>query len=136
MEFWEWITKKYVDWRGDAIGKDRSISDFARYMGVSQSVMSSWMQRGGRVPRYNESIGKLVKIFGFEVYDALGMPRPVEMTLDHLPEEFRKRLNKAIDETNAALRRVNLDVDSPEFEKIAIEIFERHGFKYSHTETE
>ena len=28
MEFKDWITKKYLDWRGDAIGRDRSIKNF------------------------------------------------------------------------------------------------------------
>jgi hypothetical protein len=76
MEFSDWLTRKYVEWRGAAIGNERTITEFAEMIGVSQPVMSGWMKRGGRVPRSQETVGKLVRAFGYEVYEILGLPHP------------------------------------------------------------
>lgn len=51
MEFKDWITKKYLDWRGDAIGRDRSIKKFSDFIGVSQPLMSRWMNEKKSVVR-------------------------------------------------------------------------------------
>lgn len=43
MKFWEWMNQKYIDWRGDS---RKTISEFAQYVGVAQSVMSKCMTPG------------------------------------------------------------------------------------------
>ena len=79
MRFDEWITAKYVEWRGNAIGRERTITDFAEYIGVSQSLMSQWMTPNGKIPRSFTTISKLVARFGDEVDDVLGQtPQPME----------------------------------------------------------
>jgi hypothetical protein len=92
VDFHEWITRKYVEWRGDAIGNERSVTEFAAWIGVSQPLMSSWMKKGGKIPRSKKAIDALSKAFGLEVYDVLGLPRPdpldeIEQLLETLPEQ-------------------------------------------------
>jgi hypothetical protein len=135
MDFSDWITKKYVAWRGDAVGNVRSITDFADFVGVKQPVMSSWMKKGGKIPRSQGSISKLVRAFGPEVYDVLGLPRPgssEDIDLSHLPDDFRKRLKSAAAETNRILEEHGLY--GLEAENETIRIFEEFGFKYVKTE--
>jgi transcriptional regulator with XRE-family HTH domain len=102
MEFREWMNKKYIEWRGDSRG---TISEFAEYIGVRQPVMSKWMNKGGTMPDAS-SLAKIASKFGVEVYDVLGLPRPMDsMTsqekyrellsiLDELPEDRREKVIK------------------------------------------
>lgn len=86
MEFSEWITNKYVEWRGDAIGRNRSVSEFAEYIGVKQQAMSSWMN--GITPKRHETITRLAAQLGPEVYDVLGIDRPPQA--DPIYDELHK----------------------------------------------
>jgi len=88
MKFSEWITKKYIEWRGDAIGRNRSVSDFASHVGVTQETMSNWMN--GSIPKRQELITRLVGIFGAEVYDILELERPPEFLYDPIYDELHK----------------------------------------------
>jgi hypothetical protein len=83
MEFSDWITNKYVEWRGNAIGNERTITDFAEMVGVSQSLMTQWMRPGGKKPRNQTTVTKLVSFFGAEVYDVLDLPRPEQHLIDY-----------------------------------------------------
>ena len=71
--FNEWITQKYIQWRGNAFGREKTISDFAEYIGVSQSLMSRWMKPGGNVPSSQDAISKLFDKYKIEIYDILGI---------------------------------------------------------------
>jgi predicted DNA-binding protein YlxM (UPF0122 family) len=127
LEFWEWITKKYVDYRGDAIGQDRSITEFANWVGVSQQTMSGWMKKGGKLPRSQKSITNLVKKFGPEVYDVLGLPMPeASFPIDSLPSEMQTDLRLALSEIKSKLG--SLDPDSPEGDALVRSILKKHGF--------
>lgn len=136
MEFSDWITKKYIIWRGDAKGHDRSITEFAGWIGVSQSLMSHWMKKGGKVPRSQQAISKLVDKFGYEVYDILGLPRESEKTTDinQLPPRLRNRLVNAMNEINVLYTERGTDPDSPEALQIASEVLTKHGFIVNDTE--
>lgn len=85
MEWQEWITAKYVEWRGDEIGKKGSISAFARWLGVSQKTVNSWINEGV-IPRSASTINLLVSRFGGEIYDVLGIApaEAVELAMDNL----------------------------------------------------
>jgi hypothetical protein len=96
MDFQTWITKKYVKWRGEAVGRNRSVSDFADFIGVKQQAMSSWMN--GSIPKRHETITKLVAKFGPEVYDVLGIPNPYQ---DDRIYEFLDRISKMTAEQRA-----------------------------------
>ncbi|KKM08429.1 hypothetical protein SY88_23865 [Clostridiales bacterium PH28_bin88] len=97
------------------------------------------MKKGGKKPRNQQSIVKLVKAFGPEVYDVLGLPRPgsdEEFDLERLPEGLRRRLRAATREVNRIMEKRGLYGSDPEAEKVTIEIFERYGFKYTQTREE
>jgi len=101
--------------------------------------MSSWMKKGGKTPRNQQSIVKLVKAFGPEVYDVLGLPRPgpgEDSDLSNLPADIRRRLRAAAREVNRVMEQRGLNGDDPEAEKVTIEIFEQHGFIYTKTRKE
>ena len=96
MEWKEWIARKYLEWRGDKIGSDGSISAFSRWLGVSQKTVNSWINEGV-VPRSASTINLLVARFGGEVYDVLDLRPPAE-PLDpdlrelHLLNELLKQI--------------------------------------------
>jgi len=133
MKFNDYLTQKYVDWRGDAIGRERSLKDFADWIGVSNQLLTYWMRLNGKIPKYKKNIDKLVTKFGPEIYDLLGLARPDTIPLDQLPRAVRDRLTTAVYEVNSELGTRGLSGDSPESEDIVNEIFEKHGFKYKRT---
>lgn len=94
MEFSDWLTRKYVSWRGEATGHDRSISEFAEWVGVSQPLMSAWMKQKGKTPRSPKTINKLVEKFGGEVYDVLGLASPGETDIHQLPTRLRAKVDQ------------------------------------------
>ena len=71
-DFNAWITRKYVEWRGDKVGREGTVSAFARWVGVDQSNMAYWMT-GGKTPESAKSINALVSRFGGETYDILNL---------------------------------------------------------------
>ncbi len=89
MEFWEWMTKKYIEWRADS---RRTISEFAKYVGVSQPVMSDWMKRDGKKPGA-KNVSLIASKLGIEVYDILALPRP-QTAVDPQTQELIKLMEK------------------------------------------
>lgn len=130
MEFSEWITQKFIEWRGSTVGHAGSVAEYARLFGATQSLMSQWMQRGGKTPNSYKYLNALSAMYGKEVYEVLGLQAP-ETVYDSLPGDFRSRLEAAARELEAELQRRRLTGNEPEALPIAIEIFERHGFKYT-----
>ncbi|KAF0106086.1 MAG: hypothetical protein FD147_2598, partial [Chloroflexi bacterium] len=99
MDFSDWITKKYIEWRGDAIGQERSITKFAEMLKVPQSLMTQWLKKGGKVPTSQKYISLLVKEYGVEAYDILGIPRPTEEdVLAELPPPVADAVKAALEE--------------------------------------
>lgn len=97
MTFPQFLEKKFLEWQSEQGGR-RTVSDFAKYLGVKQSSVSMWWT-GANVPS-KESIDKLADKLGIEVYDALGVPRPNE-NLYYVTKHFEKvpdKLQKAIRE--------------------------------------
>jgi len=114
MRFSDWITLKYVEWRGNAVGREKTISDFAEYIGVSQSLMSLWMKpKGGSVPRSQDSISKLIARYGVEVYDILNIATPdpllTEITTNWgiLTDEEKRKIQEIIDQSQPNAQRAS-----------------------------
>ncbi|MCC7017884.1 MAG: helix-turn-helix transcriptional regulator [Rhodospirillales bacterium] len=99
VNFPEFIEKKYLEWQNRE-GKRKSIEEFAMYIGVSQSALSLWM--GGKRTPSAQTVHLLAEIFGNEVYDALGLPRPnpylqiVNRRWEYLDEETQKRIAEEV----------------------------------------
>lgn len=78
MNWQDWITGKYLDFRGNQMGRGGSVSAFARWVGVKQQVMNSWINEGA-IPDAAKSINALVDRFGGEVYDILNLTPPIDV---------------------------------------------------------
>jgi hypothetical protein len=78
VTFDEWLTDKYLEWRGGAIGQEKSVVKFAAWLGVSHQLVRDWMkpEPEGKHPKHKKSIDALVRRYGDEAYTALGLPVP------------------------------------------------------------
>lgn len=128
MEFSDWITQKYISWRGNAIGQDRSITEFAAMLKVPQSLMSQWMKDKGKVPTSKKYIASLINFYGMEAYGVLGLPIP-EDSVDNLPEPLRS-ISLELRET---LAEYKVSGDSPQAGTILDEIMKKHGYRLTST---
>ena len=132
MEFSEWITRKYVEWRGDKVGNDGSIVNFAAQFNASQQIVSGWMKKNGYVPKSKKYVDALVKKYGSEVYDVLGLDRPavpsyVEAFL-RLPLANQQSFSKAVNEALDTITSRGIDASSPEAETIFKQSFKKYNF--------
>ena len=129
MEFKDWITNKYLDWRGNSFGNDRSVSEFARYLGVSQSLLSRWMS-GILKPGMKNAI-PIAEMYP-EVYSVLGLAPPKS---ELSPAEIWSRLSPtqqsgwiaAIQEASDIISTRGIDPLSPEANTIRIELLSKLG---------
>ncbi|HCS40364.1 MAG TPA: hypothetical protein DIW44_12370 [Anaerolineaceae bacterium] len=135
MEFSDWITKKYIEWRGDAIGQERSITKFADKLKVTHSLMTQWMKKGGKVPNSQKYISALIKEYGVEVYDILGIPRPAEDdVLAELPPEMAEDVRSFLAEVRSSeINKGKTEASPEDLEKIK-QMFSKHLGKYTSTE--
>lgn len=76
MDWSEWVTQKYLEFRGDAVGRERTITDYASYLGVSQPRLTQMMKKGSKPPTSYSIINAFVTKYGEEAFQALGMPAP------------------------------------------------------------
>lgn len=126
MEFTEWINEKYKEYRGDSFGHDKSVTEFAKEIGIEQSLMSQWMRPKGnkaKIPSSKDNIAKLVNFFGYEAYEALGLPVP------GLSHENSKLLFEAAKELSRSSKDLGIDIDDPSFINLFTEVFGRHGIR-------
>lgn len=72
-EFAVWLEGKFLSWMGEA-GRRRTLTDFAKHLGVSQSLLSQWLN--GRYLPELKNINKIAERLGPEVYDLMGLQRP------------------------------------------------------------
>lgn len=134
MEFSDWITKKYIEWRGDAIGQERSITKFAEMLEVPQSLMTQWLKKGGKVPTSQKYISKLIKYYGVEAYDALGISRPSGIDIiAWLPDEITGDLKLAMIEIKSSGLEIDKATASPEEVEKIRDILVKHLGKYQDT---
>ncbi len=132
VEFSEWITKKYVEWRGARVGRGSSIADFAKEFGASQPVMSRWMKSGSNPPTSAKYVNALYQMYGDEVLEVMGIEKPLEsIDLAQLPDELRERLSAAITELNMAYEREGVEAGSPEAFDLAVKLLGKYGFDVS-----
>jgi hypothetical protein len=132
MEFSDWITQKYVNWRGASIGNDKSISEFARQIGVKQSIMAQWMKAGGKIPRDHRIINLLVSYFGNEIYDVLGLDKPrseIDDLLALVPDDLRSLVKEVRAEYISELVAKGIESDTPEARQIVKDAFDKRGLK-------
>lgn len=97
MNFPNFLEKQYLTWQQNA-GKRKSLEEFAAYLGISQPLLSLWLN-GHRRPGH-ENIELLTNLFGPEIYDALNLPRPdpdlqtLSRLWPSLPEQARHAIRE------------------------------------------
>lgn len=127
-KFQEFIQDKFAEWRGR--GRE-TLVDFANYIGVSQQVMSNWYN--GRIKRSPEAdtYSHLIKKYGVEVYDVLGLPRPSEEeVLSGLPPDMAASVRSFLDEIRSSGINKGKEMASPEDLETIKAIFSKHLGKY------
>lgn len=93
--FPQWINRKFVEWQASQ-GKRKTVEEFAIYLGISRPLLNMWMN-GNKKPG-RENINLLSEVFGNEVFDVLGLPRPnpylqrVNRLWEFLPESVQKKI--------------------------------------------
>lgn len=93
--FSNWITRKFVEWQARE-GKRKSIEEFSTYIGVSRPLLNMWMN-GHKKPG-RDNIDLLAEIFGNEIYEIMGLPRPnpyqqrANQNWEFLPEDRQKEI--------------------------------------------
>ncbi len=93
------LEDKFREWGVSEINKGHkriTITSYAKWLGFTQSAVSNWMS-DNRTPD-GESIPQLAEKLGYEVYDALNLPRPdhriaeIKTAYNTLPPEAKNEL--------------------------------------------
>lgn len=99
-KFREYLESKYQEWRIQQIKKGNktkdTLTEFSKYIGVSQSTMSAWML-GTRTPD-EINIHKLGRKLGLGIYDSLDIPRPDPglVRLENIYEQLTPKQQRAV----------------------------------------
>jgi len=141
MDFSEWINQKYKIWITTQEKGQDTIDDFAKYIGVSQQLMSFWLN-GKRSPGAR-TIPLLAELYGNEIYEVLGLPQSEkneDFPFAQLPLPFRERLEAATKEVNLRYQHEGISPETdPSGERaleIAEEVFDRFGINFSEADSE
>ncbi len=126
--FQEWLWQKFIQWRGETINGPTA---FARYLGIKQQIVSSWLN-GKYKPRNLDHIRAIGDKFP-DVYEVLSIQSIVEKPelYDQVPQPYRDHLKDALTELTTTLTRDQIPPESPEGQRLARKIFDKHGFDVS-----
>lgn len=78
MAFKGWLEQKYLEWMVQS-GKRQTLTAFAEYLGLGQSLVNQYLNGKISTPS-EESVHKMAKQLGPEIYDVLGLVRPDPQT--------------------------------------------------------
>ncbi len=101
MNLPQFLEQKYLEWQ-TAQGKRKTVQEFADYLGISQSVLSHYMN-GKRKPT-SDNLRMLSGKLGFVIYDVLGLPRPdkdlafISQNWENVSPEFRVKFRGEVEE--------------------------------------
>ena len=93
----DWLEQRYLAWRSQQDRNNDSVSAFARYLHVSQSLVDAFMN-GRRSSMSQATADRIADKLGDEIYDLVGLPRPdpvqrrLEGILYSLSEDSKKKL--------------------------------------------
>lgn len=118
-KFLDWFNEIFLEWRGDS---RMGVSEFARYLDLRQQTVSIWLNRNIKTLPTAEHIAHLARFYP-EVYEVIGLH-----SLDYLPGSIRDSWSEAVAEIRNTFREKGIVDGSPEADKIALEIFFKHGF--------
>ena len=93
-----WLESKYIEWISVS-GERRTISEFAAWLDISQSLLSRYMN-GTRTPS-RKNTDKIAARLGPEIYDLLGLQRP-----DPLLQRLQTQWHLLTDEELGEITRI------------------------------
>lgn len=99
--FRQFLEENFLQWQMTTGGR-KTVYEFAEYIGVGQSTISTWWNET-RIPQ-GDNIRKLAEKLGLEVYDVLGLSRPdsdlfyIQSVWEELTVETRKALREKVEE--------------------------------------
>lgn len=100
MAIAEWLNLKFLSWE-QSEGRRKTLGEFAEYLGVSRISLSDWIN--GKYAPKAQNIGKLAERLGLEIYDLVGIPRPLPQQMDskiielvNLTAQFPNEIQTAI----------------------------------------
>lgn len=114
--FWD---QAFLTWQTKA-GRRVNLQEFARYLDVGFSTLSSWINSGNTPSP--DVMRKIAAKIGTEIYGVMGVP------LDQF-EEVRIRTEAAILEIQQTLAEKHIDPSSEEGRSLAAAIFSVWGFE-------
>jgi len=120
-DWYGFVNNAFIEWRGST---RKGLSEYADWVGISQSLMSHEMAKGGSVPRDQKTITAWVNRYGSKIYEVLDLPAP-EDPIDSLPEPT-KSIAREIRETLAEHKVAG---DSPKAMELQEEILKKFGFE-------
>jgi len=139
-EFSAWLNKKFLEWSMER-NRRPVVSEFAKYLGVSQPSLSRWLN-GDYLPD-EENLKKIVSRFNEDIFTKFDIPMPKTLsktryfipTKNEPVEEIKKRLIEVLQEAEDYVSKLDIeDVDEIEEKRIAF-IVER-GFEHISTNFE
>ena len=110
MNFSEWLEKKFLEWQNQ-IGKRKTLTAFAKHLGISQPLLSRYLNDG--VMPGIDKIPFLAEKLGPEVYEFVNLDTPAD---------------PAIRELQAAYNVLPPE-EKQEIMQIILDFAERHGYK-------
>ena len=130
-KYGSWFLKKLQEYE-QTKNRRVTITEFAKYVGVSQPTLSSWISET-RKPSAEAALN-LANIFNdFEIMDLLDYPNPRKFPEDvvdsSLPPSLKLSFDAAVDEIERTYKARGItDLSSPLALQIAKEIFQQHGW--------
>jgi transcriptional regulator with XRE-family HTH domain len=109
-QFSMFLETKFLEWQIKQ-GKRTTLKEFSEHLGVSRAAISLWLN-GDRAPD-QQNIQKLAEMLGYDVYDALGLPRPnpylqkISHVFESLSPEHQKKLAEMAEKYEADNNAVN-----------------------------
>jgi len=97
----EWLEKRFLDWQQQE-GKRKTVTEFAKSIGVSRDMLNQWMN--GRMKPGNQNLEKLATVLGQEIYDVVGKPRP-DPGLQYIIQNWGKVLHETRSEAVELFQR-------------------------------
>jgi transcriptional regulator with XRE-family HTH domain len=121
-KFSSWFLKKWAEW--DAQEEMRTTQqELADYLGISRESVANYT-RGRKFPE-GETLHKIARKFGPEVYEVLG----VKDDLAPFPPSLAARLRAASNEMEDLLNDGEFAPNSPEHLAAARAVFAKHGLE-------
>lgn len=126
QSFSSWLLDQFRMWE-KASGEKKSVSAFARYLGVKQPSLNRWMS-GDSLPEY-ENVVRMSRKFEKEIFDVLGIAPPSNYQKDYWFDGARGKsageINKLMGEFETLIKGKSLNRFEIEFARR--KFFEEHG---------